>query len=297
MRPVFPQPGFTEADAHDLLATKQFIFVDCFTISMKDGSVLRYSTAQQNVTVVPVTAVGGDTSKVTFTSRSVKVSGLKAKASVGVEVDEQDLTFSYSYKDLYLNQPFASAMRRGRFDGATIRRDRYFATNWGIWVFGTPMFVGRTSTMDSVGRTTATVKVKSDLVQLNISMPRKVFQPSCTRTLFDVDCTLNRNDFQSSGNLDAGSTESVLKWSGANDGFKYGTVHLIDIESVTQIRTIADIQGDSIILVYPLDFIPSAGTSFLIYPGCIRSFARCGEFNNQEHFQAFEFVPTAETAQ
>ena len=298
MRPIFPQPGHTEQDLHDLLQGRRFIYVDCFTIRAKDGSVLRYSTAQRDVRVIPVDDPDA-VLPVTYTSNQVKVSGLKTVIGIGVEVDEQDLQLDYSPSQEYMGQPFSAAIRRGRLDGAIIRRDRYFARKWGTgWIAGTPMFVGRMSSVDRVGRSAATIKVKSHLVLLNMNMPRKLFQPQCNWTLFDPGCGLDRDDYTQLGQIDAQSTSSMVYVSGIQgiENFKYGVMQIQDGDAFTEIRTIKNVGGNFFELSYPLDFVPSAGTPFSCYPGCIRTYERCGDYNNRHRFQAFEFVPQAETA-
>lgn len=296
MRPLYPMPGFTQEQMLAILMSRQYSFADCFTVVSKDGTTLRYTTVQKDMEVVPLSDPTSTVTQV-FSSRGVKVSGLRSKVSVGVTVDEQTLSLAYDATQTYLGQPFAAAILRGRFDGATVRRDRYIRQGPNTpWVGGFPLFVGRVSTADSVGRSAATIKVKSELVLANIDMPRKIFGGTCQWTVFDPDCGLNREDYETNALLEAGSTIDTLVWSGLTDDFKYGVIHIVDQESVTLVRTIKDIQGHNILLVNPLDFVPSAGTNFTIYPGCVRTYDRCARFNNQDRYQAFEFVPKSETA-
>lgn len=299
MRPVFPQPGYDGDDIHELLASRRFAYADCFTIRTTDGHVLRYCTAQKNVEVFPIddpTALV----PVSYTSKGVRVAGLKAVIGVGVEVDEQELAFDYEPGAEHLGQPFAQAILRGRFDGAQVRRDRYFRKSWREpWIGGTTMFVGKTSTADSVGRSSAKLKVKSILNLLSMNMPRKMFQPSCNWTVFDPNCGLDRDAYTQHGIMGSGSTRSKIVPTGISDvaGMKYGVIHVQDADAVIEVRTIKDIDGSgNFILAYPLDFDPAAGDHFTCYPGCIRTYARCQEFENTDRFQAFEFVPKAETA-
>lgn len=298
MRPVFPQPGYTEADIHALLASKRFVYVDCFTIVSTDGHTLRYSTAQKNVDVFPIDDPDAIV-PVTFTSKEVKISGLKTVIGVGVEVDEQEMKLDYSATQEYQGQAFSTAILRGRFDGANIRRDRYFCAKWGApLIGGTTMFIGKTSTADSVGRSSATIKVKSDLVLLSMNMPRKLFQPMCNWTVFDLNCGLNRDDYTQYGITAGGSTSSLIIPTGitGTGNFVNGVIHIEDADAVIEVRTIKDVVGGNFVLAYPLDFEPGSGVHFSCYPGCNRTYGRCGEYGNQARYQAFEFVPKAETA-
>ena len=52
--------------------------------------------------------------------------GLKYKATVGLEVDKQQITIAARPTDLINGAPFLIALRDGAFDGATVQRDRVF---------------------------------------------------------------------------------------------------------------------------------------------------------------------------
>lgn len=295
MRPITAQPGYTEQDTKDLLATKQFAYTDCFSVFNKDLEILRWCTTQKDVVIE--TPVDGETGPATFTSKQVLVSGLKLEIGVGVEVDEQTMRMDFPSGLEYRGLPYPTAIRYGRFDGGTIRRDRYFTDKLGNpWMGGVPLFVGKTSTAEKIGRSFAELKVKSDLVLLKMPMPRKLFQPQCLHTLFDPGCGLEKAAYEQSGTTESGSTASIIKWSGATAGLKAGTIYIEDAGGVTLVRTIESVSGSNIALTYPLDFTPMTGTHFKAYPGCVRTYARCGEFGNQANYQGFPFVPVAETA-
>lgn len=295
MRPITPQPGYTADDLKALLATKRFIYVDCYTFQNKDGVTLRYSTAQRDVNIFASVADGHPAA---YTSKEVKVSGIKVEVGVGVEVDEQELDLTYSPTQPYQGIPFAEALLVGRFDGATIRRDRYFSAGWGTpWVGGVPFFIGRTSSLDKVGRSGATMKVKSDLVLFDTQMPRKVYQTGCLHTFGDPGCTINRALFTTAGLTFTGSTDSVILWAGATAVMEKGTIQMVDLGGATQVRTIDDVVVGSVLkLASPLDFDPGAGVHFLAVQGCLKTYAACGDYNNQQNYQGFPFIPVAETA-
>lgn len=296
MRPITPQPGFTDADLKTLLATREFIYVDAYTIFTKDQGVRRYSTAQKNVDIpIPVDGAAGP---VSFTSRDVQVSGIKTEMGVGVEVDEQTLILAFRETLEYLpTLPYARAIRLGRFDGGTIRRDRYFRKDWSSpWVAGVPMFVGKISSVDKLSRSNAQLKVKSDLSLLDTPMPRKLMQATCLHTLFDSGCTLSKLAHQTPGIAEAGSTIDTIFWSGASSTFALGTIEIEDAGGATIVRTIDRVDAGVLYLSSPLEDAPVIGMHFNAYPGCNRTYDRCGEFSNQDNYQGFPFVPTAETA-
>jgi uncharacterized phage protein (TIGR02218 family) len=273
-----------------------FLMADCFTFTLNDGAVLRYTTA-----VVPVT-VGGQV----FAADGPMVSGLKYKIAVGLDVDEQDITILARPTDLVGGVPFLAAMRKGVFDGATIQRERAFLASWQQPAVGSViLFHGRVSTIDKIGRTQAQLKVKSALVLLDIDMPRNIFQASCLHTLGDAGCGIDLAGFTTTGTVSAGSTVSVLNWSGEGSVqaqtkyYEQGTLTFTgggnDGVQVT-VKTTDD--AGRLTLIYPLDDAPAAGDSFTICAGCDHSLGQngCAKFNNTARFRGFPYVPPPETA-
>lgn len=301
MRTIFPQPGKTAQQLKDLLASKQFIFADCFTIYPKVGDPLRYTTAQRRVDVYPNDAPAAIQY---FYSDRVKVSGLQMRAGIGVEVDEQTLIMDFDKDYVYYGMSMAQAIKFGRLDGSTVRRDRYFAPNWGTpnspidWIGGVPMFQGRFSTVERVSRSSAEFKVKSHLLLLNMQMPRNLYQAMCNNTFGDVVCGVNRQALEVATTVGAGSDALTIYTAAAAANMKYGTAHFQDQYNVTQIRTIKEvIVGSRVILAAPLDFAPGIGEVIKLYPGCPRTFEACRDlYNNTSQFRGFPAVPTPETA-
>ena len=142
MRDIFPQPGYVAGDTDTVLLSGQFVFAECFTITPLVGSPMYFTTAQQDVTVVPVS---GGPGRITYSARALTINGLKLKTSRGSAVDEQEITIGYANDALYQNYtPWPVALKNGLLDGAYIRRDRYVAASWGSpWVGGMAMFLGK----------------------------------------------------------------------------------------------------------------------------------------------------------
>lgn len=294
MRPVYPQPGYVEADTHLLLGSGQYAFADCYVITPKYGDPLYITVIGKDLTVVPPGAM----SPVTYKSPSdYLISGLRLVMGTGINVDEQELTFSYTESAELMGLPFPRAIRAGRLDGSTITRHRFFAKSMeGPWVGGVLLFKGRMSSVDNLSRSGAVIKVKSELVLLNTNLPRHLYQPNCVHSLYDPGCGLNREDFIQSGAVQSGSTSQVINWSGSTVELSLGVIYLDSPGGITLVRTIREATSSQLRLAYPLDTIPTVGTTFDVYPGCNQTYERCGEFNNQEHFKGFPFLPVAETA-
>ena len=143
-------------------------FAECFTFITTTGTQYTWTNVDYDV------SFNGSV----FLASGPLVVGLKYKGSVGLEVDKQQITIAARPTDVVNGAPFIIALRDGAFDGAPVFRDRVFLSSpAGTVVGGVRMFQGRISTVDSVGRTQATVTVASDLVILDYDMPKISFRP------------------------------------------------------------------------------------------------------------------------
>lgn len=271
--------------------TTHFLFADCFTLTLRTG--IQIFVCDRDIPVVVAGTV--------FAANSIRVSGLKYAIKIGVDVDEQDITIAATPSDLLGGVPFLVALRRGVLDGATIQRDRAFFTAWTTPAIGSvTLFHGRVSTVGKIGRTEASLKVKSDLVLLDTDMPRNLYQPSCLHTLYDSGCGIDRAAHTTTGAVQAGSTVSRIVWAGATAGtFDQGTLVFTSGAHAGVQVTIknADSSG-SLTLSYPLDTAPGVGDGFSISAGCDHSTGTggCQKFANLPNFRGFPFVPPPETA-
>lgn len=301
MRPVYPQPGFVEADTVAALATGQFVYMDCYTIIPIRGDPLRYTTAQFDESVV---SVGGITRDIYIGGRQVIITGLRVKNNLGVEVDEQEVNMSYPAEPVYqASLTWAQALLQGRLDGASIRRDRYIATAWGQpWLGGMPMFQGVVSTLNKVGRMSATVNVKSDLINLTKQAPPWLWIASCKNRWGDPACGVDQSVWAVPAIAGASPTRSVIPWASASTDYNRGKIHISNGDSVTRVRTISRATATELYLAYPLDFDPVAGMEFTAYPGCTRDdnvTTGCPKYHGvdwRSKFKGFPFIPVAETA-
>lgn len=296
MRPVQAQPGYTVPDVLALFTSKKpFVYADCFTFELLDGTKLYYTAAQQDLDVIPL---DGTLIARLFKAGDIKVSGLKMKLEIGVSVDEQTLNIAYNAQSPLINgMKWGAAVASGLLDGAIIRRDRFFAQSFFTpWIGGAPMFLGRVSTIDQIGRQDIQIKVKSYLVLGDINMPREVTQPSCRNTLFDSRCKLIKSGFAVAGSVGSIS-DTTIHWTGATADLALGTIEMESGPSAGQTRTIKSVvPGVSLTVMYPFLFEPAPGDIFSAFPGCDKSIARCTALSNLVNHTGFPFVPPPETA-
>ena len=274
-----------------LQTTTQFLFADLFTFTLRTGLVLYYGDRD-----IPLTVNGTQ-----FLANSVRVSGLKYAIKIGVDVDEQDITIQAGPGDTINGVPFLVALRRGVFDGAYIQRDRAFFTSWSAPAVGSvTLFHGRVSTVDKIGRTEAQMKVKSDLVLLDIDMPRNLYQPACLHTLYDSGCGVSRSAHTATGVVQTGSSVSQIVWSGATIGtYDQGPIVFSSGPNAgVQVTVKSSDASGNLYLAYPLDTAPGIGDGFTISWGCDHSNGAggCLKFNNLANFRGFPYVPPPETA-
>lgn len=264
-------------------------FADCFTFTLASGAVLTYTDVDQ-----PISYNG-----YVFAANGPLVQGLKYKSSVGLEVDKQQITIAARPTDLINGSPFLNALRQGALDGATVQRDRVFMTALGQPpVGGVTLFHGRVSTVDSVGRTSATVTIASDLIVLDYDMPRNIYSPTCLHTLYDSGCGLIRGTYAANGTVAAGSTPILINFAGALALHAQGSLVFSSGLNASVRATVKSVtSGVALNLMYPLPSSPAVGDAFTVYAGCDHTRGTCqSRFNNLANFRGFPFVPPPQLA-
>jgi uncharacterized phage protein (TIGR02218 family) len=282
----------------NLLATRQFYSADLYNFSLVGGGQLNYSGGDRDIVWNSVTWSSGVPNGPFFDRKDNKA---KCHWKVGVEVDT--LVFDVLPGSATLSgTPFLTAVREGLFDGAELTLYRAFMPTYGNTAAGTViMFVGRVAEIDA-GRSLATFSVNSHLELLNLNMPRNLYQAGCVNALFDTSCTLSASSFAVSGTAAAGSTVNAVKaaLAQASGYFALGQITFTSGANAGVSRTVqAYTQGTpgSINLITPLAAAPSAGDTFIIYPGCDKQQSTCSaKFNNLANFRGFPYVPENSTA-
>ena len=266
-----------------------FAWAECFTITLANGQTL-YSTGAD----APITYNGN-----VFVANGLIVQGLKYRASVGLDIDQQDVKLAAPAGWTLNGAPLMFAIINGAFDNALIQRDRVFFSDYvgGSIVGGVTMFKGRFLGVNA-GAVVADATVANDLVLLNQNMPRNLFMSSCFHTLYDSGCTLNKASYATSGVVGAGSTTSVIASSIAALKHIKGTIVFTSGVNDGVSAGVKDIQaGLSIVLSFPLIDAPAAGDAFTIYQGCDHTWTTCNAtFNNLANFGGCPFIPPPQTA-
>ncbi len=264
-------------------------FAECFTFTLATGTALTWTNVDE-----PVTYNGA-----TFSSTGPLVQGLKYKASVGLEVDKQQITIAARPTDLISGAPALQAIRDGAFDGASVQRDRVFLTAiGGSAIGGVTLFHGRVSTVDQVGRTQAQITVASDLVILDYDMPRNLYSATCVHTLYDSGCGVIRGTYSASGTVGSGSSASLINTSAAALGHAQGSlVFTSGVNANVKATVKSVVNGTSLTLMYPLPAPPGVGDAFNVAFGCDHTRGTCqAKFANLANFRGFPFIPPPQIA-
>lgn len=265
-----------------------FRMADLFTITLLGGQAIRLTSADIALTV------NG------FTHQPAIIKRTRTRAVLGIEVDTMTLTISPTADLTVLGNPFLQAVHAGALDGAEVLVERIFMESWGNTATAgfVHLFEGSVAS-PLVDGAKAVIKVKSMTDQLNVMMPRNLFLPSCGRVLYRSGCGVDRALYATGGIVLSGSNKTALL-AGLNkpDGyFNQGYMMFTSGLNSGVIRTIKSHTMNLLNLSLPLAYLPAAGDTFTVYPGCDKTLATCSaKFNNIIKFRGFPWIPVPETA-
>lgn len=279
-----------------LLGTRKFISADLFTFTLADGTILRYTTYDKDLTISGnLFSSGGQTGAI-FERRQKRAT---VTWKTGIEVST--LQFDVMPRSELVNGvAFMTACRFGMLDGADVQLERVFmATDSDVSAGTVVLFVGRVAEID-LGRSKVIFNINSHLELLSNNMPRNLYQAACLNTLYDAGCTLVKATFAINSTVQAGSTVSTINTTlaQASGYFDLGQVKFTSGVNNGFSRSIKTfVSATSFTLITPLPFTPTAGDTFTIYPGCDKLKATCtGKFSNIANFRGTPDIPQPETA-
>jgi uncharacterized phage protein (TIGR02218 family) len=272
---------------------EQFIMADLYTFTLVGGAtILRYSAAPTSIAANGFLFAAGP-----------KFERSKTKIVIGTQVDELDIKIYPETTDLVGSTPFLEAAWQGQFDGALLQLERAFmgasGGGYGDTSAGTViLFSGRISDIDC-SRTGIEMKCRSHLELLNIQMPRRLWQSSCTHVFGDAMCLFNRSSLAAIFSAGSGSTTTVIQGAPATTTpYAQGTINGITGGNAGYSRTISSfVSGGALTVKLAFASPVAAGDQFQLLPGCDRTLATCTNvFNNAIHFGGFPYIPPPETA-
>jgi uncharacterized phage protein (TIGR02218 family) len=219
--------------------------------------------------------------------------------SIGTNVDT--LTFDVIPGNALVNgQAFLKACHDGVFDGATLRLWRAYMPTYGDTTAGAILrFQGLVAQVDA-GRSYATFIINSWLDLLNQPMPRNVYSAGCRFNLGDSSCGVNLNLYAVAGTCAAGTSNSTIiaNIAASNIGyFDQGKIEITSGALAGLRRTVKQVSlgtPGTITLLGALPSAPATNDTFIIYPGCDKTFSGangCAKFNNQTRFGGEPLIP------
>jgi uncharacterized phage protein (TIGR02218 family) len=272
-----------------LNSTEEFVMADLYTFTLVGGSVLRYSATPTAITANGFTFALGP-----------KFERSRTRTVIGTEVDELDIQVYPETTDLLGDTPWLLAAWQGQLDGALLQLERAFMPSYADTSPGTVvLFAGRISDLDC-SRTAINMKCRSHLELLNIQMPRRLWQPSCTHVFGDPMCQFNRASLQTSFASLTGSVETQIL-SNVNPTpaalYVQGTIIGLTGANAGFSRTIAQMANGAVTVKLGFLSPPAPGDQFQLLPGCDRTLPTCTNvFNNAIHFGGMPYIPTPESA-
>src|SRR5262249_40892048 len=148
---------------------------DLYTITLKSGTALRYTTRDTNLVVL------GNT----FLTGPPHITRSAIEEKLGMDVATLDLTIVAGAGDQINGVPILQAIGQGIFDGAGFRVDRLFMDASLVQIGTVTRFSGFIGQVEELTRTTAKLIVNAGTAYLNLQLPSILLQPGCTTTLFD----------------------------------------------------------------------------------------------------------------
>lgn len=261
---------------------------DLYTFSLQGGGLYRYSGTNSAIT---------DDRDNTFVL-GPKFERSKTKLIIGVQVDELAIRLYPEPSDMLGATPWLTAAWTGQLDGASLLLERAFLQPYCIVVGTVVLFSGRVSEIDC-SRTVIDMKCRSHLELLNIQMPRRLWQPSCTHVFGDNMCQFDRASLGESFACASGATQTVIAGAPVTSTpFTQGSIVGLTGANAGQTRTIAGfLAGQTVTVKLAFLYPPAAGDQFQLLPGCDHTLATCTNiYQNQIHFGGMPFIPAPENA-
>ncbi|MEJ5205079.1 DUF2163 domain-containing protein [Acinetobacter junii] len=274
-----------------LLDANQFVMADLYTITTVQNDVYRYTNYDFDL------IVGGEL----YRSDGPIISQDGITLSLGVEVDNLSITIDVTDEETFESLRIVQAFYNGQMDGARFKLERIFidaSTPTDTSAGTIKLFEGRIIEPE-FDRNTIQASVASDLDELNVQMPRNLYQPSCSNTLFDHACGLNRENYALETTIAAGSTASriLCDINQPQGWFTQGVIEFLEGGNKGLKRTIRLHELDVLLLTLPLLEYPEVGQRIKVYPGCDKRLETCqNRFNNFARFRGAPFIPIPETS-
>lgn len=212
----------------------------------------------------------------------------------GIEVDQLDFSLKGNYS--FSGVPMPQAASNGFFDSATVTLSRCVMPTYGDTSLGAVVLFSGRITKVTPSHSMIRFNVKSDIERLNIRMPRNLYQPTCTHSLYDAGCGVLKTAFTKTATVTGGSLTSINTTLTDPVGwFDQGYITFTTGTLTGVRRTVKSYGGGIITINLPLPAAPN-GTLEAV-PGCAKTLDVCKtKYNNLNRFRGFPWIPRPENA-
>lgn len=265
----------------------EFRTCDLYTIELLSGQKTYYTSLDVNVLA----------NNIVYQAGVLQLKRTSTTLTIGVQVDEMSVTVGFDDADIIGGAFWRDVARIGVLDGAKIKVERAFFTDWALPALGVVhVFEGNVGDIES-GLNEVTIAVKSATELFNTMLPRSLYQGPCRNTLFDARCTINKaaHTTQSSVSSATNKAQFAASTGKAAGWFVQGYVVFTSGNNAGLSASVKTFDGTTIVLNAPLLFTPAAGDTFTIYTGCDGLLNTCNDkFDNGVNFSGEPFTPTPE---
>jgi uncharacterized phage protein (TIGR02218 family) len=262
---------------------------DLYTITLKSGAMLRFTTWDSNVTVLGNTFLTGPPS----------IERTAIEETTGLDVSTIEVIIRASLTDVVNGTPILQAISQGLWDGAAFTIVRLFMDANGNQIGTVIRFSGVVGPVDELTHTYVKLAVNSGTEYLTMQLPPVIMQPNCVHTLFDAGCGLDKASLSETNTVQGGSTvNKIISLSAKADGYyDNGQILFTSGPNNGLLKAVKQYFAQEFLFNSPLPFPPNAGDAFTAYPGDDKTQATCtSKFNNLANFGGFPYVPVPETA-
>lgn len=269
-----------------LNTARLFRMYDLFEIVLSDGTIIRQTSYDQNITLP-------DNRKFLCDGIQFKRGSISLNSTI--KVDKLEVTMLVDKSDMLSAIPIMYLIHNGAFDEASFTLSRVWLSETGSVIGTVDMFSGYID-IEEAGGLEVEMNVKSNVQRLNVDYPLRLYYPTCPYTVYDSSCKAVRADFTTAGAVTAVTSSQtfsidIIKADSYYDkgvitftsGVLRGSSH-----SVKKHYAVNNV----ITLLVAADSTPSIGDTFTIYPGCDKSVAMCtSKFNNKAHNRSTPYIP------
>lgn len=279
-----------------LNSSKSLVMADLYTITLKDGTVLRYTSADIDITYATNTYLSAKSGNAPGLGRG------NTRTTIGLSADDLEIDILFDATTRINGVTPASFVAFGGFDNCYIQVHKALAPDWTDPVANgvVSLFEGIVAEA-SIETGKIALTVNSPLRALNNDFPRNYFLPSCNHSLFDSGCGLSKASYAFSGTVASSPSPTQTTFGSnatqADDYYALGYVIWTSGANTGQVSAVKAYanSGGTFTIIYPLPTAPASGDTFTAYPGCDKTRSTCSaKFGNLQHFRGFPFVPTPE---